>query len=350
MVIGSGADSEVYPGLNRRVKFVVCMLWLVSAAVQVHAVTDPHEGAAAPLSNEPIVPLPLTVDVDPAKVRLGKRLFHDVRLAHDNRMACATCHRLAEGGADGLPRSLGRDGKPLDFNSPTVFNAALNFRQGWRGNYRTLEEQAEAGFLDPQGMNTNWQELLAKLRADPDYREAFAASYRGDLQPAQVLDAIAVFERSLLTPNARFDRYLRGQHDALTEEEKHGYQLFKAYGCVACHQGVNVGGNLFQKFGIFQDNFAERGNTTKADLGRFTITGDKRDRYVFRVPSLRNVAVTAPYFHDGGAPTLKKAVAVMARTQLGRTLTEAEISLIVQFLHTLTGEYQGRSLEADPLP
>jgi cytochrome c peroxidase len=235
-------------------------------------------------------------------------------------------------------------------NIPTVFNTTLNFRQHWRGNFRMLEEQAEAVLITLNVMNTSWQELLAKLRADPDYTQAFATLYPAGLQPAQVLDAIASFERSLLTPNARFDRYLRGQPEAITEEEKRGYQLFKAYGCVACHQGVNVGGNLFQKFGIFENYLAERGNATEADLGRFTITHDERDRYVFRVPSLRNVAVTAPYFHDGSVPTLEKAVGIMARAQLGRTLTAEEIGLIVKFLHTLTGEYQGRSLAVEPLP
>lgn len=198
-------------------------------------------------------------------------------------------------------------------------------------------------------MNANWEELLAKLRADPDYRKAFAASYPGDLQPAQVLDAIASFERSLLTPNARFDHYLHGQQDALTEEEKRGYQSFKSYGCVACHQGVNVGGNLYQKFGIFQYPFSQRA-ATAADLGRFTLTGNERDRFVFRVPSLRNVAVTAPYFHDGGASTLEQAVGAMAREQLDRVLTEEEISLIVKFLYTLTGKYQGQPLAAGALP
>jgi cytochrome c peroxidase len=158
------------------------------------------------------------------------------------------------------------------------------------------------------------------------------------------LDALVTYERSLITPNARFDRYLRGDREALTAEEQRGYQLFKAYGCIACHQGVNVGGNLFQKFGIFQDPVAPRRPGAAADLGRFLVTGAARDREVFRVPSLRNVALTAPYFHDGRAPTLEHAVITMARVQLGRTLTGEESGVIVQFLHSLTGEYQGRSL------
>jgi cytochrome c peroxidase len=346
MAKGLRAD-RVIP-LNRPVKIAICLLWNVALANYVHEVPSPSSASA--LSHEPIVPIPLTVEIDPAKVRLGERLFHDVRLSHDNRIACVTCHRLAEGGDNGAPCSLGQYGRPCTLNIPTVFNTTLNFRQHWRGNFRMLEEQAEAVLITLNVMNTSWQELLAKLRADPDYTQAFATLYPAGLQPAQVLDAIASFERSLLTPNARFDRYLRGQPEAITEEEKRGYQLFKAYGCVACHQGVNVGGNLFQKFGIFENYLAERGNATEADLGRFTITHDERDRYVFRVPSLRNVAVTAPYFHDGSVPTLEKAVGIMARAQLGRTLTAEEIGLIVKFLHTLTGEYQGRSLAVEPLP
>lgn len=325
----------------------VCALWFVLVAVQALGVADSNERLAALFRDGPITPIPLTVDLDPAKVRLGERLFHDPGLSHNNVMACSTCHELAQGGDDGVSRSRAVDGAPLDYNTPTVFNAALNFRLNWRGSFRTLAAHNEKLLHNTRIMNTNWPELLAKLRADPDYREAFAAIYPGDLEPAQVLDAIASFERSLLTPNARFDHYLRGRRDAITEEEKRGYQLFKAYGCVACHQGVNVGGNLFQKFGIFQTRFSQRDAVTEADLGRFTLTGDQRDRYVFRVPSLRNVAVTAPYFHDGSAHTLENAVDVMARKQLGRTLTAEEIGLIVKFLRTLTGEYQGRSLAAD---
>ena len=330
--------------------------WVIVAAgallfalvvVQAHQMAGFNEHSVAPLANEPIAPIALTVDLDPVKVRLGERLFHDTRLSHNNARSCSDCHQLAQGGDDGLSRTLAMDGTPLDYNTLTVFNAALNFRFNWQGGFRTLEAHIENSLHDSRIMNTNWSDLLAKLRADSDYRETFAAIYPGDFVSAHVLDAIATFALSLLTPNARFDRYLRGRRNAITEEEKSGYQLFKAYGCIACHQGINVGGNLFQKIGIFQARFSQRSAMTEANLGRFSLTGDQRDRYVFRVPSLRNVAVTAPYFHDGSARTLENAVDVMARKQLGRTLTAEEIGLIVKFLHTLTGEYQGRSLAAD---
>jgi cytochrome c peroxidase len=319
----------------------VCALLVAWVALQVQATVRDHP--SIPLGAGPITPVPGASAADADKVRLGEMLFHDVRLSRGDVLACASCHVLAEGGDDNRARSPGSDGALLNFNAPTVFNAALNFRLNWRGNFRTLEKQNEAVLLEPNLMNTTWEELLAKLRADEAYQEAFAAVYGSDPAPAHVLDALATFQRSLTTPNARFDRYLRGERDAITPDEERGYQLFQDYGCVACHQGVNVGGNLFQRFGIFHDPFSQLPIRT-ADLGRFTITGQADDRFVFRVPSLRNVAVTAPYFHDGRAQTLKQAVREMARSQLGRVLTEPEVGQIAGYLRTLTGEYRGRPL------
>jgi cytochrome c peroxidase len=325
----------------------ICVLIAASLGLDVPASADSRDGSTIPFGKEPITPVPRAGPLDADKVRLGELLFHDVRLSRGDVLACASCHRLAEGGDDNRARAPGVSGELLDFNAPTVFNAALSFRLNWRGNFRTLEAQIEAVLLDPDLMNTTWEELLAKLRADQAYRKAFSAAYGSDPAPAHVLDALATFERSLLTPNARFDRYLRGEGDALGAEEEHGYELFKTYGCIACHQGVNVGGNLFQKFGIFYDPFSPRGAVTEADLGRLAVTGNEADRHVFRVPSLRNVAVTAPYFHDGRAASLEEAVEAMGRSQLGRSLTEQEIDLIATFLRTLTGEYQGRPLAPD---
>jgi cytochrome c peroxidase len=288
---------------------------------------------------EPIAPIPVAAALDAAKLRLGERLFRDVRLSQDSKLACASCHVLDQGGDDGRSRSVGGDGRPLDFNTPTIFNAALSFRLNWRGNFRTLEEQAEAVLLDPRLMGTSWETLLAKVQADQTYKDQFASAYGQPPGRALVLDALATFERSLLTPRAPFDRWLAGERDAIGPEEKRGYELFKSHGCIACHQGVNVGGNLFQRFGIFDDPLVA-GPPTRADLGRFVLTGNPEDRAVFRVPSLRNVARTAPYFHDGRAATLEDAVAEMARIQLGRVLAPQEIGLIVRFLHALDGEYR----------
>lgn len=299
--------------------------------------------AAAWGEDEPITPIRMQ-GVDAAKADLGERLFNDVALSGSRTVACASCHLLDRGGDDGRSQPIGADGRPLDFNAPTLFNVALNYRLNWRGNFRTLEEHNEAVLLDRRLMHATWEELLPRLRADPAYVRSFTAVYGDGPTRAQVLDALAVFQRSLLTPNARFDRYLAGERDAISPEEERGYQLFKSYGCAACHQGANVGGNLSQRFGVFSEPMQWR--RTHADLGRFAFTGAEADRHVFRVPSLRNVAVTAPYFHDGAVASLPEAVDIMARVQLGRELPTEDRDLIVKFLTTLTGEYRGRSLGA----
>lgn len=304
---------------------------------------------APPLaSEEPISPVIAPAAATAEKVALGESLFHDAKLSHGDAISCASCHRLDQGGDDGQDRSRAADGRLLYFNAPTVFNVALNFRFNWRGNFRSLEAQNEAVLLDPLVMNTTWDELLPKLRNTPLYTERFHALYGQAPDRKTVLDALASFQRSLTTPNAPFDRYLRGDRQAITPDAQRGYELFKDYGCVACHQGVNVGGNLFQKFGIFADPFAGEASIDKGDLGRMTVTGHAQDRFVFRVPSLRNVALTAPYFHDGRSASLAEAVSIMARNQLGREIEVRDIEHIVEFLEALTGEYRGRAPANDP--
>jgi cytochrome c peroxidase len=322
---------------------------LLPALLLLRAAAIGQDQAGEGVADEPITPVPLATGLDPARVHLGEKLFQDVALSHGDLVSCASCHLLAHGGDDDHAHHIGTDGRPLDFNAPTIFNVTLNSRFNWRGNFQRLERQNEAALHDPRLMNMTWRELLEKLRANPDYRSAFARAYGAAPEPRHLLDALAAFERSLLTP-ARFDRYLRGERGAITPAEERGYQLFKSYGCVACHQGVNIGGNLFQKFGIFEDPFANRETITRADLGRFTITGAASDRHVFRVPSLRNVALTAPYLHDGSAQTLEQAVAIMGRSQLGRTIPAPDIERIVAFLRTLTGEYQGGFWMARSVP
>lgn len=319
-------------------------LFLLSCLTVPQPLVTAVGGPSSPSPEEPIAPVSVTEPPDAGKIALGERLFHDVRLSHGNAVACASCHPLEQGGDDGLSRSIAANGQLLEFNAPTIFNVAFNFRFNWRGNFRTLEAQNEAALLDDGLMGTNWGELTAKLGADPDYAKRFNRLYGTRPERANVLDVLAAYQRSLVTPNARFDRYLRGDRNAITTDEEHGYQLFKAYGCIACHQGANVGGNLFQKFGIFSDPFAAQGFVSDADLGRFSVTGRAGDRHVFRVPSLRNVAVTAPYFHDGRTASLEEAVEIMARYQLGRELAHRDIQVIVKFLGTLTGEYRGRPL------
>jgi cytochrome c peroxidase len=305
--------------------------------------------AAPPLaSQEPISPVLAPDSSEAEKIALGESLFRDARLSRGDAVSCASCHRLDQGGDDGQDRPRAVDGRLLDFNAPTIFNVALNFRLNWRGNFRSLEEQNEAVLFDPLLMNTTWDEVLAKLRSNRTYAERFFAVYGKAPNRETVLNALATFQRSLTTPNAPFDRYLKGDRQALTSNERHGYELFRDYGCVACHQGVNIGGNLFQKFGIFADPFAGQQSIEKGDLGRMAVTGRTEDRYVFRVPSLRNVALTAPYFHDGRSASLEEAVSIMARNQLGRELEARDIGYIVEFLKALTGEYRGQAPANDP--
>ncbi|HET6978228.1 MAG TPA: cytochrome-c peroxidase [Pyrinomonadaceae bacterium] len=296
-------------------------------------------------SDEPITPLPLDLKLDPAKVALGEQLFHDPVLSHNNKISCASCHSLTSGaGTDQLVHSIGIDGKQGDINAPTVFNAGLNFVQFWDGRAATLEEQIDGPMGNPSEMGSSWPEALQKLQSSAFYVDGFAAIYNDGIQTANVRDAIATFERSLITPNSRFDRYLRGEQNALTSEALEGYRLFKDYGCASCHQGAGVGGNLFEKFGVMNDYFAQRGNITKTDFGRFNVTKNEADKYVFKVPSLRNVALTGPYFHDGSAASLEEAVRIMSLYQLGRTLTPDETDSIVRFLRSLSGEYKGQAL------
>lgn len=296
-------------------------------------------------SEEPIRPIPQTIKLDAKKVALGDKLFHDKRLSKDNTISCASCHPLERGGVDGGVGSTGINGVKGPINAPTVFNSGFNFRQFWDGRAGSLEEQAAGPIHNPKEMGSNWNEVIGKLSGDAALVAMFKDAYADGLQPKNVQDAIATFERSLITPNSRFDRYLRGDSAALKEDELRGYQLFKNYGCVACHQGVNVGGNMFQVFGVMGDYFAKRGGVKEADLGRFNVTKNEADRNMFKVPGLRNVALTAPYFHDGSAKTLNDAVDVMFKYQLGRVAPQQDKELIVKFLHTLTGEFRGQTLD-----
>lgn len=296
---------------------------------------------AAPL-DEPIKPIPAPSKQDPARVALGRKLFYEVRLSGNDKVSCASCHELSKGGVDRLDRSKGFSGRSTTVNAPTVFNAALNFRQFWDGRVDSLEAQIDVVIQNPVEMGATWAGIITKLSQDPQYQRAFAIAYRDGVTKANIQNALASFERTLLTPNSRFDRYLRGEATAISDVEKKGYAKFKQYGCIACHQGVNVGGNMFQKFGVMGDYFAKRGGVTDADLGRYLITRNPDDKHVFKVPSLRNVALTAPYFHDAGAKTLEEAVDIMFRYQLGRVVADDDKQAIVTFLNTLTGEWVDR--------
>lgn len=312
--------------------FLHRLLLIAGLAMLITCVT----GHAAEL-DEPIKPLPLDLKLDARKVDLGRRLFVDTRFAQDSSVACVSCHDLAHGGSDPRPRSVGVRGEVGSANAPTVFNSSLNFRQTWNGSGASLEDFLERLIKNPKVFGSEWADVVARLRQDHALSSQFAGVYPDGITTKNTIDALAAFVSSLITPS-RFDRYLRGDSSALAADELQGYNKFKSYGCVACHQGVNVGGNMFQKFGVMGDYFADRGNVTPADLGRYNVTKRESDKFVFKVPSLRNVELTAPYFHDGNAATLESAVAIMFRYQLGRDAPPEDKALIIKFLKTLTGE------------
>jgi cytochrome c peroxidase len=274
---------------------------------------------------EPITPIPAMPRLDPRRLTLGEQLFHDPRLSHDNARSCASCHDIRSNGASATAHDVAPTGRPLALNTLTVFNAALNLRLNWEGNFRALESEAERALSNPDIMASSVEEVLTKLQGEPHTVKEFRSAYGRDPDRDALLDAIATYERSLVTPGSRFDRWLEGDAAAITSEEFSGYQLFNSLGCISCHQGVNVGGNMFQRHGIFHP------------------LGSPEPEWV-RVPSLRNVATTPPYFHDGSTPTLSQAVRAMGVAQLDRELTEQQVAPIVAFLKTLTGTYRGQTV------
>lgn len=254
----------------------------------------------------------------------------DPRLSRDGKIACVSCHDVNTNGAASSRQSLPGDRPKPRFATLSVFNAALNFHFNWEGNYWTLEGQARASLQAPSGMATNSNEVVAKLRADPVMVRRFQSAYGHGPDEDSMLNAIAIYERSLLTPGSRFDRWLSGDASALTEQELRGYRLFKSVGCVSCHQGVNLGGNLYERPGVFHSL-------------AFTQPG------LLRVPSLRNVAAIGPYLHDGSLATLDEVVVKMANAQLDRILSDREVKDMVAFLNTLTGNIKDVPVSG-PLP
>ncbi len=321
---------------------LILLLWQQFTAILPTVITSQRIEIAQ--TDEPIQAIPQQIEVDPPKVTLGEKLFQDVRLSTNNQKSCLSCHSFSLGGADRRSHSIGINGALTEVNTPTIFNARFNYRLNWNGKYTNLADHLDSLMNNPKVMGVRWPEAVRSLQQVPEYARSFDRIYPDGVTPTNIKDALVAYELSLNTPNSRFDRFLQGDKQALNQAEKEGYRLFKANGCVSCHQGVNVGGNMFQPFGIIGDYLTDRGNITTADLGRFNVTKNAADRHVFRVPSLRNVAVTAPYFHDGSAPTLEDAVGKMTKYQLGRTLPTEQIQSIVQFLRTLTGEYRGKPL------
>lgn len=293
--------------------------------------------AAGPLqaaNNEPISPIKPAKVTNPAVVELGKKLFFDPRLSRSGFISCNSCHNLGMGGSDNLKTSIGHNWQKGPINSPTVLNSSLNLAQFWDGRAKDLQAQAGGPIANPGEMAFTHELAIDLLASIPAYRTEFKKAFKKEpIDIDQVTKAIAAFEETLVTPNSRFDQWLVGKTTALTKDELAGYQLFKNSGCVACHNGPAVGGNSFQKMGVVEPYK----DTTGAE-GRSAVTGKDADRFNFKVPTLRNVELTYPYFHDGAADTLAQAVDTMGRIQLGRTFTDDENAKIVAFLKTLTGD------------
>lgn len=300
---------------------------------------------AGEFRNEPVQPLIAVIPVDERKASLGFKLFHDTRLSADSTVSCATCHGLNTGGVDRKQYSEGIKGQYGGVNAPTVYNAALNFVQFWDGRAADLKEQAAGPPLNPVEMGcVSFDEIVASLSGDVAFKKEFEAVYPEGLSQSTITEAIAEFEKTLLTPS-RFDKYLKGE-DALSTEEIEGYALFKENNCATCHVGVNLGGQSYEYMGIKGNYFDFRGTgLTDGDNGRYSVTKNENDRHRFKTPSLRNIALTYPYMHDGTIVSLDDAIKYMHMFQIGKEINNTDMSKIVAFLHSLTGEYQGKILQ-----
>lgn len=294
-------------------------------------VSTPLQRAVA---SEPIQPIAAASVKDKAKMELGKKLFFDPRLSKSGFISCNSCHNLSMGGTDNLQTSIGDRWQQGPINAPTVLNSSMNLAQFWDGRAKSLKEQAGGPIANPGEMAFTHELAVDVLRSIPQYRAEFKQVFGSDdIKIGMVTDAIAAFEETLVTPDSRFDKWLKGDKKALNSTELAGYKLFKDAGCVACHNGTAVGGGSFQKMGLHADY-----KTASKAQGRIAVTGKDADRMNFKVPILRNVELTYPYFHDGAAWTLEEAVDTMGRLQLGRSFNKDEIGKIVAFLKTLTGK------------
>ena len=281
-----------------------------------------------------IQPIPIKMQVDVQWVRLGKALFNSTLLSRDNTISCASCHLVNFGGDDGFPVSTGIDSQVGSRNAPTVLNAVFNFRQFWDGRSQDLADQVSGPVHNPIEMGSNWPEVINKLRREPEFNNAFLALSPDGVTQGNIVKAITTFEETLITPNAPIDRYLMGDANALTSQQKRGYDKFLQFGCIACHQGRNIGGNIYQKLGRIDVVPKKLLN----DTGLFELTKKLDDMYVFKVPSLRNVAETAPYFHNGSVDSLQEAVKIMAQSQLGTVLSQQDIDDLVALLQSFSAQ------------
>jgi len=321
------------------------ILTWVAQTRKAHYATD----AAPEHANEPIQPIPHRLPVDEAKVALGKTLFNDARLSADSTVACATCHAMDKAGTDNARFSEGIRKQLGDVNAPTTFNAVFNFVQFWDGRAADLQEQAGGPPLNPIEMGSkDWDEIVARLAADAELTAKFRAVYPDGWSGKNITDAIAEYEKTLISPDSRFDRWLRGDKSALTAAEVEGYERFKAYRCASCHVGKSMGGQSYEYLDLKKDYFADRGGKPLgSDKGRFNASGKEEDMHRFKVPNLRNVELTHPYLHDGTVTTLDEAVRIMGIYCSGLDVPQKDRALIVGFLRTLTGQHEGRPVQGE---
>lgn len=332
-------------------------LLILAATLSVGARAGTDDAALLKQAQQLFKPLPPDAGtaehpIDPQRVALGRDLFFDPRISLDGIVSCSRCHLPALYGTDGLSKAVGVMARPNPRNAPTILNAALEFVAHWRGDRKDVEDQAKQALVGPPSFgNPDYAAAMAKIKAIPGYAARFAQAFPGEQEPVTAenwASAIGAYERTLLTPSP-FDTYLAGDVDALPPPARAGLSTFIATGCMACHNGVGIGGGSFQRFGVVEDYWKATGSKD-IDKGRFDVTNRTEDLYVFKVPSLRNVAMTPPYFHDGSVATLPEAVRVMARVQLGKTLTDQDLSQIVAFLDNLTGPLPAAFAQAPVLP
>ena len=288
----------------------------------------------------------------PARVALGRKLYFDPRISLDGTVSCSRCHQVSLYGTDALAKSIGVKDRTNPRNAPTILNAALELAAHWRGDRKNVEDQATQALVGPPSFGEpDYATAMDRLRAIPGYASLFAKAFPGEKDPVTPKNwgiAIGAYERTLVTPSP-FDTYLGGNTKALSTLAQSGLRKFISTGCAGCHNGVGVGGGMFQKFGVFEDYWKETGST-EIDKGRYDVTGKAADMYVFKVPSLRNVAMTPPYFHDGSVATLPQAVRVMAKVQLDKVLGDQDARAIVAFLDSLTGRLPADFREPPVLP
>lgn len=281
------------------------------------------------------IPVPAPQLTEREKIELGKTLFQDPLFAKNLSTSCASCHQLKNSGVDNLTRYLTINKTQGSVNTPSVFNASLNFRQFWNGRAKTIADAIDDHVKDETIFANNWPDIVHKIGANSLYASSFKKIYANGVTKDNINNALTVYIENLVTPNSAFDRYLKGDKTALSNEELKGYRLFRKYGCVSCHQGPNMGGNLFQRLGIYKNYFADKGTNGKADLGLYNVTGKEEDKYVFKVPSLRNIALTGPYLHDGSVKTLPEMIQIMGIYQAGQPIRNEDANAIAQFLQSL---------------